>query len=106
MSYNINELDEPLNIRINNDRYMTKHIGSNKNLDTDIQYVNEQKKIIDDNNSKIYQLNHHNINFDEKEQSYNAIQHQHPLGINMVMNHGDKGFDYRDFPNEIIKETE
>lgn len=108
MSYNNDTitLNEPSDIHINNYQYMSRHIGDNKKLDNNIEYINEQKSIIEDNNKKIYNMIPHDMTFDTNEQGYNAIQNRHPFGINMLSNHGDRGFDYRDFPNEINRDTQ
>lgn len=100
MSNNINVLDNPSDIRIDNNRYMLEHIGGKKKLDNDNDYVNKQKYIIEENNANMYEFKQHDINYDIKEQEFNIVQQRHSLGINMLSTHGDKGYDYRDFPNE------
>ncbi|VBB18312.1 putative minor capsid protein [Yasminevirus sp. GU-2018] len=75
-------------------------------LDTDSTYTREQEKLIDRQNDKLYKRDQHNESFDLPPQGYNHISQVHPLGINMVANHGDKGFDYRDFPRELAKDRE
>src|SRR5579872_6716705 len=90
----------PAEINLDNTTFMLNHIGNTSNLDNSIAYTKEQKKIIDYNNSKLYQRIQHNENFDSPQPGYNAIQNLHPLGINMVANHSDRGFDYRDFPKD------
>jgi hypothetical protein len=86
--------------------YMLNHIGQNDAVDRDIDYTKRQKKIIDQRNNTLYQRDQHDVTFDLPAQGYNAIQNNHPLGINMVANHADKGFDYRDFPKELKKDTD
>lgn len=86
-----------------NNTFMSNHVGSNDKIDNDIDYINKQKEIIKDNNDSLYQRDDHDIRFDIPEQGFNIVQNLHPLGINMVKNHGEKGFDYRDFPKEIAK---
>lgn len=86
--------------------YMMDHIGSNTEIDKNIVYTKEQKKIIDKRNKELYQRSQHDETFDIPIQGYNAIQNRHPLGINMVSSHADRGFDYRDYPKELAKDRE
>ena len=98
-------------------RYMLGHIGGigtlndiNKtsttddvDLDTDINYTKEQKSLIDASKKTIYQRTQHNETFDIPETGFNTVQNQHPYGVNMITNHSDRGYDYRDFPLELEK---
>lgn len=86
--------------------YMIGHIGNNDELDHSQSYTKAQKKIIDQNNSTLYQRTEHDATFDLPESGYNPIQNNHPLGINMVANHSNAGFDYRDFPKELANRRE
>lgn len=96
-------------------QYMLGHIGGvgtlknvsqltdDADLDHDVDYTKEQKSLIDASRKTIYQKKQHDEIFDIPESGFNAIQNLHPLGINMVANHGDRGFDYRDYPAELEK---
>lgn len=75
-------------------------------LDTQVEYTKEQTKIIDHQNDKLYKRDQHDQTFDIAPQGYNRIATIHPLGADMMANHSDKGFDYRDFPRELIKDHE
>lgn len=84
--------------------YVMNHIGTNDtNLDTDIEYAKEQKSLIDINKKRIYQRVQHNTDLDLPESGFNTVQNQHPLSLNMLNNHADKGYDYRDYPSELEK---
>lgn len=90
--------------------YMFDHIGgiesanADINLDRDSQYTNEQQALINKQNNTLYKREPHNSSFDLPQSAYNHISKVHPLGVNMVSNHGDRGFDYRDYPFEIEKD--
>ena len=86
--------------------YMLSHIGNRNDTDDDIKYAQEQKKIIEHNNNKLYKRTQHNQDFDVPEPGFNPVQNTHPLGINVVANHSDKGYDYRDFPQELADRRE
>lgn len=97
--------------------YMLGHIGGIGSVgsmestqtdiqDTDIKYTKEQKALIDASNKTIYQKTQHDETFDIPELGFNTVQNHHPLGINMINNHADRGFDYRDYPMELAKNRE
>jgi hypothetical protein len=88
--------DVPRNIN-----FMLNHVGFHDKVDKDIDYVRQQKEIIDESNENLYQRNQHNINLITNLQSS-----VNPFAMNMISNHGNKGFDYRDFPKEIEKDNE
>lgn len=95
--------------------FMLGHIGgipndsngvaaNDQQLDHSEEYTREQKDIIDNNKKTLYQRKQHDETFDLPQTGYNAIQNHHPLGINMIASHSDRGFDYRDFPEELEKD--
>jgi len=99
--------------------FMFDHIGaidfSNTNarvapgdneLDKDISYVREQKALIEKHNDTLYKRDQHNESFDMPQQGFNVVSNIHPLGINMLPSHSDRGFDYRDFPQVLAKSRE
>ena len=93
--------------------YMMEHIGGTGSLDnidgisedidldTDISYTKDQKTLIDASKKTIYQKTQHNEIFDIPESGFNIVQNHHPYGVNMISNHSDRGFDYRDYPLEL-----
>jgi hypothetical protein len=85
--------------------YMLTHIGGLKNnqLDTDNEYTRQQKDLIDISKTTSFQRKQHNQSFDIPNAEFNTIQSQHPYGINMLSNNSDRGFDYRDYPEELEK---
>jgi len=85
---------------------MNKHIGGNSDTDNSSVYVKEQKKLIDKSYDTIYKYSQHDEKFDLPKQGYNAVQNAHPLGINMVSDHSNRGYDYRDYPLELAKKRE
>jgi hypothetical protein len=77
--------------------------SDNVDMDTDASYAKQQRSLIEASKKTIYQKTQHNEVFDIPESGFNTVQNQHPLGVNMLSNHSDKGFDYRDFPLELEK---
>ncbi len=90
--------------------YMLNHIGNNYAADKSKEYADEQKQIIDSNTDKMYYRQQHDVaydvNYEDASKNYNVIQNKHPLGISMVTNHGDKGYDYRDYPKEVMRDVD
>lgn len=90
--------------------YMLNHIGNKSETDDSKKYADDQKDIIDANVEKMYYRKQHDIgydiNYEDSSKNYNVIQNNHPLGISMVTNHGEKGYDYRDFPKSVLKDVE
>lgn len=85
----------PENIR------MLEHIGDNSPVDTNVGYTELQRDIIESNEEKLYNRRQHDTRFDLPEAGYDQVKMNHPLGISTVHSHGDKGFDYRNFPDNI-----
>jgi hypothetical protein len=85
----------PENIR------MLEHIGDKSSVDTNVGYTELQRDIIEDNEQKLYNRRQHDTRFDLPEAGMDQIKMNHPLGVSTVHSHGDKGFDYRDFPDNI-----
>jgi hypothetical protein len=90
--------------------YMMSHIGGVRSnghsdqLDRDLKQTNDQKKLIDDSREGLYKRVQHNEQFNLPNRGVDVIQNVHPLSVTMLSNHGDKGFDYRDFPEDIAKD--
>lgn len=73
----------PENIR------MLEHIGNNSSVDRDVGYTELQRDIISDSENKIY----------------SKFRTSHDISNNEPVNpHGDKGFDYRDYPDLVDKD--
>jgi hypothetical protein len=90
--------------------YMLSHIGGIRSssgktddLDHDIKHINEQKKLIIDSDKKVYKRNLHDERFDLPERGVDIIQNVHPLGVTLLSNHYDRGYDYRDFPDDVAR---
>lgn len=111
--------DRAVNSRVipEDDVYISPHIGgidfastsdkinvSDVELDRDINYTNTQKSLIDLRKDTLYKRDQHDETFDLPTSGYNHVSDIHPLGINMVANHTDRGYDYRDFPKELEKD--
>lgn len=92
--------------------YMMGHIGGirqngkSDELDHDIKQTREQKKLIDISKDTVYKRIQHDERFDLPDRGIDLIQNVHPLGVTMLANHSDKGYDYRDFPQETAKKHE
>ncbi len=102
--------------------YMSKHIGglsnsSNKNdsddlaldnnmdnnMDNNIDYTKTQSELINTSKSLLYNKKQHDTSYDISEFGYDRIANVNPFGQHMASQHGDRGYDYRDFPDEINK---
>ena len=86
--------------------YMMPHIGGrkkNNELDTDLEYTKQQKDLIDISKKTSFQRSQHNQSFDIPNSEFNTVQAQHPYGLNMLSNNSDRGFDYRDYPEDLEK---
>lgn len=86
--------------------YMMTHVGTNDDIDKDINYTKDQKTIIDTNKNRLYQRVQHDTNLDIPISEHNTVQNQHPYSVNMLNNHADRGYDYRDYPLEMEKHIE
>lgn len=96
--------------------YMMGHIGGIKyddklkelendtSPDRDPQYTKDQNRLINERNDSLYKRDQHDESLDLPISGYNHVQSVNPLGYNMINTHGDKGFDYRDFPKELMKD--
>lgn len=85
---------------------MLEHIGDDssadsRSVDSDVGYTELQRDIIDQSQEKLYDRRQHDIRFDTPRSGYDPIKTVHPLGVSSVHSHGDKGFDYRDFPKNV-----
>ena len=85
---------------------MLEHIGDSSSVDRDVGYTELQRDIIDRSQEKLYNRRQHDVRFDLPEKSYDPIKVSHPLGVTSVNSHGDKGFDYRDFPKNVAQDHE
>ena len=85
---------------------MLEHIGDNSSVDRDVGYTELQRDIIQKSKQKLYNRRQHDIRFDLPENSYDPIKVAHPLGVTSVNSHGDKGFDYRDYPDNVAQDHE
>lgn len=107
-------LSNPLHVAPKTPVYMLGHIGGVVDkktgevdiLDEDASQTKEQKKLIDNNNNLLYKRVQHDVRYDIPNRGIDVIQQINPLGMSMLSNHSDKGFDYRDFPLEITKDKE
>lgn len=79
---------------------------SNKDaeIDNDQQYVKDQKYLIEQSNDTLYKRDQHNLACDLPKEGYDHISKITPLGMSMLSNHADRGYDYRDFPSELAKD--
>lgn len=85
---NPNDLFAPIDGTNNSNKFF---VTDNSASNTDINYLNSQKYIIQNNNDQLYK----------------KIQHDNPITLlqkddNLTI-HGDKGFDYRDFPVKNVE---
>jgi hypothetical protein len=85
---------------------MLEHIGDSSPVDQDVGYTELQRDIIEKTEDNLYDRRQHDIRFDQPEGGYDPIKTNHPLKITSVQGHGDKGFDYRDFPSNVKQDHE
>lgn len=122
-SYSNNIIAQAAKVVPDENRFMINRIGginysnsildntnneSNKDseIDNDQHYVKDQKLLIEQSNDTLYKKDQHNLTFDLPKQGYDYISNITPLGMSMLSNHADRGYDYRDFPNELTKDKE
>lgn len=91
--------------------YMNNYIGG-LSENNDDKYIERQTDIINTNNQNLYnrQYVHPNdkksVTLNDNVNVFNPINLRHPLGIDMINNYSDRGYDYREFPDEITKEKQ
>jgi hypothetical protein len=85
---------------------MLEHIGDSSSVDRDVGYTELQRDIIQRSEDKLYNRRQHDVRFDLPEGSYDPIKVAHPLGVTAVNSHGDRGYDYRDYPENVAQDHE
>ena len=84
---------------------MLEHIGDpssdeSRSVDSDVGYTELQRDIIDESEQKLYDRVQHDISHDDPRRLA-PTNSAHMLG-----GHGDRGYDYRNFPKNIAQDHE
>jgi hypothetical protein len=85
---------------------MLEHVGSDDELDLDLSYTRLQNDIIQESEGTLYNRTDHNVQSDEDAYGNDPIKNSHSLHATSVSSHADRGFDYRDFPDNVKQDHE